>query len=640
MVTTVQRKPRPPQEPPSSLSKWHDPKKMRQRGGIFKPSAENPLIDLLLAIPKRPAAGPGSNRRTPRSKTPRRRVVGSGDRGGHETTTANYQPPSSPLLNKSAAKGKARKSKASLSRRRSTKRAEELDLVEAAANDEDVFESGGGDVGGQTARGKARKSKASLLRRRSTIRAEEMDLAEAAANDEDVFESGGGDVGGQSDAETDNEPLMKSTRRTPGRKQAQPRSDENQPVAPTNAVRRRSSKKFKELAPETSDPPIAVVDLQSSVRSRKHRQLSPIAESSLASPAPPPLKTKLSTAASRPHGKADPVTKTKALGKRKTQDEEDFFELGSPAKRPRTDTGSTRQTPSRAAKHLQFFEQEDSPPAPAPPPTKSVKAKPSTTAQKSKASSSKSAATGKKSQALAVAEQVDADAEDLPSVKAKPSTKKGAKAKDITLEAGGDEEHVHEAENIPPETKSAAAPTKTTSKHTTTDGEGALDNSIHPAAASGSNAKQPSAKALGKRKAEEAILPEDEREAEAPKPKGKKSASKQPKRPKNPAPATKRKPRGQKATTTRKKRKVEPETDEEDEKDFVDVVVKTKTGDDESSEDEKKGGKGKKTGGSKSKGKVKQASAKRKLPPPRPSMFVKAEAAYLDSEADPMDLLG
>ncbi|KAG8905170.1 hypothetical protein FRB99_000584 [Tulasnella sp. 403] len=41
-----------PQLDVSSLSKWHDPKKMRQRGGIFRPTRENPLIGLLLALPK------------------------------------------------------------------------------------------------------------------------------------------------------------------------------------------------------------------------------------------------------------------------------------------------------------------------------------------------------------------------------------------------------------------------------------------------------------------------------------------------------------------------------------------------------------------------------------------------------------
>ncbi|KIO17871.1 hypothetical protein M407DRAFT_32447, partial [Tulasnella calospora MUT 4182] len=288
MVTTVQRRPRPPQEPPSSLSKWHDPKKMRQRGGIFRPTAENPLIGLLLAIPNR-AGEPRSARKTPRSKTPRRRVgAGSGHRG---LAAANYQPPSSPLLNKSA-RGKARKSKASLSRRK-TKGEEDLDLA---------------------------------------------DITNDAVHD-------AGHVDVQSEVETDNEPLGRSTRRTPGRRQAHPpQSDDDQPLVPANPVRRRSSKKFKELAPETSDPPIPLVDLQSSVRSQKQQQLSTIVESPLASPAPPPLKnarTKASATTGRTQGKADPVAKTKALGKRKKHEEEedeDDLAIGSPSKRARIDS--------------------------------------------------------------------------------------------------------------------------------------------------------------------------------------------------------------------------------------------------------------------------------------------------------------
>ncbi|KAG9041498.1 hypothetical protein FS837_012191 [Tulasnella sp. UAMH 9824] len=585
MVTTVQRRPRPPQEPPSSLSKWHDPKKMRQRGGIFRPTAENPLIGLLLAIPNR-AGEPRSTRKTPRSKTPRRRAgAGSGDKGAG-AAAANYQPPSSPLLNKSA-RGKARKSKASLSRRK-TRGEEDVNLADVT-ND-------------------------------ATLDA--------------------GRVGVQSEAETDNEPLGRSTRRTPGRKQAQPPlSDDDQPIAPLNPVRRRSSKKFKELAPETSDPPIPLADLQSSVRSRKQLQLSPIVESPLASPAPPPLKngrTKPSATAGRNNGTADPVTKPKAPAKRKKQeDEEDEdLDLGSPLKRPRIDTVGVRQTPSRAAKQKQVPQQQDSPPPP-----KSTKAKPTTTASKSRTSAPKSTSAGKMASAF-FAEQDDSDVEvpapAPPRAKAKPGSKKDVRSQGKALEAGRDDEH--EVDDVPLGTESPVAPAKTSSKRKKLDDEGDIGASEKAAAASKPTTNQPSAKALGKRKAEETISPDDENDVQASKPKDKKTASKQPKRPKNPAPATKRKPQAQKGAG-RKKRKIEPETDEEDERDFVDVVVKTKTGDDESSADEGKGRKGKKTGGSKSKGKAKSASAKRKPPAPRPSMFVKAEAAYLDSEADPMDLL-
>ncbi|KAG8913567.1 hypothetical protein FRC00_002120, partial [Tulasnella sp. 408] len=223
-----------------------------------------------------------------------------------------------------------------------------------------------------------------------------------------------------------------------------------------------------------------------------------------------------------------------------------------------------------------------------------------------------------------------------PRAKAKQGSKKDVLSQSKTLAAGRD--HEHERDDVPLGTESPVAPAKTSSKRKKVDDEGDIGAPEQPPAASRSTANQPSAKALGKRKAEEAISP-DENDLEAPKPKGKKAAPKQPKRPKNPAPATKRKPTVQKAPG-RKKRKIEPETDEEDERDFVDVVVKTKTGEDEGSGDEGKGKKGKKTSGSKSKGKGKSASAKRKPPAPRPSMFVKAEAAYLDSEADPMDLLG
>ncbi|KAG8912209.1 hypothetical protein FRC00_005035, partial [Tulasnella sp. 408] len=356
MVTTVQRRPRPPQEPPSSLSKWHDPKKMRQRGGIFRPTAENPLIGLLLAIPNR-AGEPRSARKTPRSKTPRRRAgAGSGDKG-LGAAAANYQPPSSPLLNKSA-RGKARKSKASLSRRK-TRGEEDLDLADLT--------------------------------------------------NDPALDAGGVEV--QSEAETDNEPLRKSTRRTPGRKQAQPPlSDDDQPIMPVNPVRRRSSKKFKELAPQTSDPPIPLVDLQSSVRSHKQLQLSPIAESPLASPAPPPLKngrTKPNATAGRNNGKADPVTKPKAPRKRKKQEneeEDEDLDLGSPLKRPRIDTVGVRQTPSRAAKQKPISQQQDSSPAHAPAPPKSTKAKPSATANKPRASAPKSTSAGKKGSALAAAQ--------------------------------------------------------------------------------------------------------------------------------------------------------------------------------------------------------------------------------------------
>ncbi|KAG8983181.1 hypothetical protein FRB90_006254 [Tulasnella sp. 427] len=569
MVATIQRKPRAPQEQPPSLSKWHDPKKMRQRGGIFKPSAENKLIDLLLAIPQRPTE-PRSTRKTPRSKTPGRRAAGSGQKG-HGTT--NYHPPSSPLLAKSAI-GKARKSKASLSRR-STKGAEIIEVLEVE-------------------------------------------------EDEDVQH-----VDGPSETEMDHEPLRRSTRRTPGRKLAlPPEEDQGRPVAALNVVRRRSSKKFKELAPETSDPPIAIVDLQSSVRSKKQAPLSPIVESPLASPAPPPLKKKGgTTAAKRPQeklAKVEPISKTKTTGKRKKQDD-DAEDLASPAKRPRTDTtGGVRQTPSRAAKHKGIFDDDIFLPAPAPLPPKFAKPKPFAEPTKSTNAPSKSTAQGKKNLAPVDEDHVDSDrgAIDAPAAKSNGFTAKSTKAKVPSVAVVGDE------------VDDNALAVRTTKMSSNGKKAKVVDDL--------EDAKQPSAKALGKRKAEEPLpAAEEEEQAETqPKAKGKRNATKPAKKPKKSASTTKRKPQGQKSTG-RKKRKVEPESDEEEDgRDFVDVVVKTKAGDDESTDDEQKGGRGKK-GGSKSKAKsTKKAPMKRKAPPPRPSMFVKAEAAYLDSEADPMDLLG
>ncbi|KIO21142.1 hypothetical protein M407DRAFT_219170, partial [Tulasnella calospora MUT 4182] len=287
----------------------------------------------------------------------------------------------------------------------------------------------------------------------------------------------------------------------------------DQPLVPANPVRRRSSKKFKELAPETSDPPIPLVDLQSSVRSQKQQQLSTIVESPLASPAPPPLKnarTKASATTGRTQGKADPVAKTKALGKRKKHEEEedeDDLAIGSPSKRARIDSAGVRQTPSRAAKQKQIPHQEDSSPAPAPPLHKSTKAKPSATTNKPRPSTSKSTSTAKKSQALA-AEQGDSDVEIQapapPRVKTKASSKKDVKAQGDILATGRDDEH--EVDDVPPGAKSPAAPAKTSSKRK----KGDIEGSKQPPTASKSTANQPSAKALGKRKAEEAISPDDE----------------------------------------------------------------------------------------------------------------------------------
>ncbi|KAG8880281.1 hypothetical protein FRB98_005217 [Tulasnella sp. 332] len=61
-----------PAKEPASVSKWHNAAKFRQRG-IFRPAAENPLIDLLLALPKcevpaRPVRSP--KKPTPQTKTP------------------------------------------------------------------------------------------------------------------------------------------------------------------------------------------------------------------------------------------------------------------------------------------------------------------------------------------------------------------------------------------------------------------------------------------------------------------------------------------------------------------------------------------------------------------------------------------
>ncbi|KAG8991031.1 hypothetical protein FRB90_001487 [Tulasnella sp. 427] len=570
MVATIQRKPRAPQEQPPSLSKWHDPKKMRQRGGIFKPSAENKLIDLLLAIPQRPGE-PRSTRKTPRSKTPGRRAAGSGQKG-HGTT--NYHPPSSPLLAKSAI-GKARKSKASLSRR-STKGAEIIEVLEVE-------------------------------------------------EDEGVQH-----VDGPSETEMDHEPLRRSTRRTPGRKLAPPPEEyEGRPVAALNVVRRRSSKKFKELAPETSDPPIAIVDLQSSVRSKKQAPLSPIVESPLVPPAPPPLKKKSGAATKRPQvAEAEPITKTKAPGKRKKQDD-DAEDLASPAKRPRTDTtGGVRQTPSRAAKHKAMFDDDIFSPAPAPLPPKFAKPKPSIEPTKSINAPSKSTSQGKKNPAPVDEDRADLDlgAIDAPAAKSTGFTAKSTKAKVPPVAVVGDE------------VDDAALVIRTTKKSS----KGKKAKTVHDLEDVNQQGSEPSAKALGKRKAEEPLraAEKEEQAPTQPKAKGKKSATKPAKKPKKPASNTKRKPQEQRSTG-RKKRKVEPESDEEEDgRDFVDVVVKTKAGDDESTDDEQKGGKGRK-GGSKSKARgAKKAPMKRKAPPPRPSMFVKAEAAYLDSEADPMDLLG
>ncbi|KAG9007424.1 hypothetical protein FRB93_007839 [Tulasnella sp. JGI-2019a] len=56
-----------PVKDPTSISKWHNASKFRQRG-IFRPTRENPLIGLLLALPKAPTPALASPRKTPRGR--------------------------------------------------------------------------------------------------------------------------------------------------------------------------------------------------------------------------------------------------------------------------------------------------------------------------------------------------------------------------------------------------------------------------------------------------------------------------------------------------------------------------------------------------------------------------------------------